>query len=109
MQSPGLYLLAFNCQVKNTKLIEATFRYSTSTCDTDLCSFIGLINQLSSSVHKTALSTPPFSPFFSVDNPGYLTKQRAKTVAEQEFEEITNADTYQITLDEHIAFLSEFI
>ena len=34
----------------------------------------------------------------------------AKIEAEQEFEEeITNADTYQITLDEHIAFLSEFI
>ncbi|XP_065901997.1 uncharacterized protein [Dysidea avara] len=34
----------------------------------------------------------------------------AKIEAEQEFEEeITNADTYQITLDENIAFLSEFI
>ena len=34
----------------------------------------------------------------------------AKIKAEQEFEEeITNADTYQITLDEHIVFLSEFI
>ena len=34
----------------------------------------------------------------------------AKIEAEQEFEEeITNANTYQITLDEHIAFLSEFI
>ena len=33
-----------------------------------------------------------------------------KIEAEQEFEEeITNADTYQITLDENITFLSEFI
>ena len=34
----------------------------------------------------------------------------AKIEAEQEFEEeITNADTYQITLDENITFLLEFI